>query len=366
MPNTELYIGIMSGTSLDGIDAVLADLAHPVPKQLAEAHLSFEPSLRADLATLCDGLADHELERAMECGLRLARCYADAVHQTLQSAGIDAAQIRAIGCHGQTIRHRPEKGFTVQINNPALLAELTGSTVVADFRSRDIAAGGQGAPLVPAFHRAAFQSANADRVIANIGGIANLTCLPCAGETTGFDCGPGNGLMDAWVHRHLGEPYDREGAWAMGGKLVPALLDQFWRTSYFHLAPPKSTGRELFNLAWLEAHDVNAYPLQDIQRTLLELTAQGISHHVEAYCGGTTEVFVCGGGARNSALMRALQIRLPQTRVTTTDQLGVPVMNVEALAFAWLAKQTMEGRPGNLPAVTGARHPAVLGAIYPR
>ena len=366
MPNIEFYIGIMSGTSLDGIDAVLADLSQPAPKQLAEAHLTFDPGLRSELATLCDGSSDNELERAMEAGLKLAKCYAEAARQTLQSAGLAASQISAIGCHGQTVRHRPAKGFTVQINNPALLAELTGIAVVADFRSRDIAAGGQGAPLVSAFHRAVFFRGDKDRVIANVGGIANLTCLPRSGETTGFDCGPGNGLMDAWVQHHLGEPYDRGGAWAMSGKIQPALLDRLWAMAYFLQAPPKSTGRELFNLAWLQTHDVSAYLPQDVQRTLLELTAQGISHHVAAYAGGAREVFVCGGGARNAALMRALQARLPRSEVTTTDQLGIPVMNVEALAFAWLAKQAMAGKPGNLPAVTGARHPAVLGAIYPR
>ena len=222
MPVAELYIGIMSGTSLDGVDAVLADFAHPDPLQLAEAHLPLDRSLRDELAALCSGSLADELERAMAAGLELACLYGHAVQQTLQSAGLSAGQIRAIGCHGQTIRHRPEKGFSVQINNPALLAERTGIAVVADFRSRDIAAGGQGAPLVPAFHRAMFFRPDTDRVIANIGGIANLTYLPASGETTGFDCGPGNALMDAWAERHLNKPYDRDGAWALSGQLQPS------------------------------------------------------------------------------------------------------------------------------------------------
>ena len=357
----------MSGTSLDGVDAVLADFAAPSrPHQLGEIHLPFESALRESLLHLSLGGAEDELEQAGRAGVALAKVYANAARLAQQAAKVMPADVLAIGCHGQTVRHRPEQGFTVQLGNPALLAELTGVLVVTDFRSRDIAAGGQGAPLVPAFHRAVFHAANADRVIVNIGGIANLTYLPRTGEVAGFDCGPGNVLMDVWISRHLGENYDSDGEWARTGKLLPDLLQAFCKDPYFHQSPPKSTGRERFNLGWLESLDLNGLRPEDVQRTLLELTVTGIADAIKSHCCFAQQVFLCGGGACNGALLEALRNAMPELEISTTASLGIPVMNVEALAFAWLARQTLHHKHGNLPAVTGARHAAVLGAIYPR
>jgi anhydro-N-acetylmuramic acid kinase len=275
--------------------------------------------------------------------------------------------------HGQTVRHRPEEGWTLQLNSPARVAERAGVPVVADFRSRDVAAGGHGAPLVPAFHAALFGRADADRVVVNIGGIANLTVLPAGGSVAavrGFDTGPGNVLLDLWCARHRGEPFDRDGAWARSGRVDPALLERMLAEPYFALRPPKSTGRDLFNAEWLAAMLAGGAPAQaaDVQATLVALTARSIARAVDAAAGAGNgvDVLVCGGGANNAALIAALAAELSPRRVATTAAEGVPVEQVEALAFAWLAWQAVSGRPGNLPAVTGARGPRVLGAIYPR
>jgi len=360
----ELYIGIMSGTSLDGADAVLADLSSPHPRLLGSAYIAFDDELRQELLALSIGGASNELERAGRVSITLTKVFHDAALGALKQSNVATNQVSAIGCHGQTVRHRPEFGFTIQLGNPSLLAELSGIPVVADFRNRDIAAGGQGAPLVPAFHKSIFHSPQKDRVIVNIGGIANLTYLHRNGDVIGFDCGPGNILMDAWTEQHLGRPYDDAGIWATTGEKQSELFDMMWQEPYFHKPPPKSTGRERFNLEWLESMSISKYQHQDVQRTLLHLTAYGIAHGIHNHCGATQQVFLCGGGAKNSALREALQNMLPNIQVTTTQALGIPVMQVEALAFAWLAQQTLHGKPGNLPMVTGARHSSVLGAIY--
>ncbi|MEO1766931.1 anhydro-N-acetylmuramic acid kinase [Thiobacter aerophilum] len=362
-----LVIGLMSGTSLDGVDAVLGDFSHTIPKTLGHVQLGFDPELREELLALNEP-GPNELERAALAANRLAEHYTQAVKELLAQTGLRPDQIAAIGAHGQTVRHRPELGYTLQLNNPALLAERTGIRVVADFRSRDLAAGGQGAPLVPAFHAAVFSHAEKHRVIVNIGGIANLTDLPPGGNVTGFDCGPGNLLMDAWCQRHTGQPYDVGGSWAASGTPLPQLLAGLLDDPFFRAPPPKSTGRDHFNLAWLEAQLSAAFAPQDVQATLLRLTAQAIHDAVQRHMAGAEEIWLCGGGARNTALVNTLRhaFAASATPVALTDALGVAAEWVEALAFAWLAWRTLHGAPGNLPAVTGATHPCVLGAIYPR
>lgn len=363
---SRLFIGIMSGTSLDGVDAVLADFGNANPKLLASQHIGFDPDLRIELLAL-NLPGENELERAALAANGLAQHYAQAVQDLLAHTQKSPSAIAAIGCHGQTVRHRPELGYTLQLNNGALLAELTGIPVVADFRSRDIAAGGQGAPLVPAFHAAAYRHPSVHRVIVNIGGIANLTSLPSSGDIIGFDCGPGNVLLDTWCAAHKGTAYDANGAWAASGRIIPDLLAAMSKEPFFKQRPPKSTGRDLFNFAWLQQFLHTAYAPQDVQATLLELTVNSIWQAVQDDCGGAQEIYVCGGGARNSALIGALRHAFAANAVPValTDALGVAAEHVEALAFAWLARQTMHGAAGNLPAVTGASHACVLGAIYP-
>jgi anhydro-N-acetylmuramic acid kinase len=319
--------------------------------------------LRAELAELNRSGGD-ELRRAALAANELARAYAATVQTLLEKSAVDARDVRAIGCHGQTVRHQPAAGYTIQIVNGSLLAELARATVVCDFRSRDIAAGGQGAPLAPAFHHAVFASKTTQRVIVNIGGIANLTDLPPAAAVTGFDCGPGNLMLDAWTQRHLAQPFDRDGAWARQGRAIPALLARLVDDEYFRRAPPKSTGRETFNPEWLEQRLTGAEKPADVQATLLALTADGIAAAIGRFCAGATEVYLCGGGARNTALFDLLASQLAPREVAATDALGVSAEHVEALAFAWLARQTLNSSPGNLPAVTGARGGRVLGAVY--
>jgi len=356
----------MSGTSLDGIDAVLAEIGPTGQPRLLQTHyLPYPDSLRAQLLALHTPQAD-EIHLSACAANELARRYAEAVSPLLD--GLATGGVRAIGCHGQTLRHRPADGYTLQIGNAALLAELTGITVVADFRSRDIAAGGQGAPLVPAFHAHALRHPGIHRVIANIGGIANVTDLPQDGTVRGWDTGPGNMLLDAWVQRHRGTNYDRDGAWAASGSVHPGLLAALTKHPYLQNPPPKSAGREQFNLDWLEATLGNldeAVDPADVQATLLEFTAGSLADAVSRECGGVQELYVCGGGAHNGALMQRIRDRLPNVSVATTTTLGIDPDWVEALAFAWLARQTLHHEPGNLPAVTGARGERILGAIYP-
>ncbi|HLP98750.1 MAG TPA: anhydro-N-acetylmuramic acid kinase [Sideroxyarcus sp.] len=360
----DLYIGIMSGTSLDGIDAALVDLSQAAPSLTASHYQPYAPALKEALLALHQ-VSNNELHQSQLVANRLAREYADAALALLQKAGISKEQVQAIGCHGQTVRHRPEHGYTIQLNNAALLAELTGIHVVSDFRSRDIAAGGQGAPLVPAFHDRVLRHPNIHRVILNIGGIANLTDLSPNKTTTGFDSGPGNLLMDAWIERQQGKPYDKDGAWAATGKIIPALLQRLLSEPFFAAAPPKSTGRDLFNLDWLQKQLSGSEEPADVQATLLALTGESIAAAVQNFCIGTREIYLCGGGAHNTALVAHLQQALPQRRIQKTEELGIAADWMEAIAFAWLAQQTIHLRPGNLPAVTGAKHPCVLGAIYP-
>jgi anhydro-N-acetylmuramic acid kinase len=361
---TDHYIGIMSGTSLDGVDAVLTVFQHDKPSLLHTTHLPFNPVLKQILLTL-NTAGSNELETAALAANQLARHYAQAANEIIKAAGLSSKDIAAIGCHGQTVRHRPDLGFTVQLNNPSLLAELTGVSVVADFRSRDVAAGGQGAPLVPAFHAALFGSQQIHRAVVNIGGISNLTSLPVGGPVTGFDSGPGNVLMDGWIQRHHGAAFDRDGAWALSGKVLTALFDSLLAEKYFSLPPPKSTGRDLFNLPWLQTFLRPDMAPQDVQATLLALTAKTIADAVRDHAKSAAEIYVCGGGARNRALLAALGVELAPARVSATDDLGVDAEHVEAMAFAWLARQTLLGQPGNVPAVTGAKGLRVLGAIYP-
>ena len=364
----EVYVGVMSGTSMDGVDAVVADFAPTEAGPcalLSAAHTPFAPDLAAELAAL-QRSGDDELARAARAANALADTYAQAIEAALGLAGIAAADVVAAGVHGQTLRHRPDEGWTLQLNNPARIAERTGLPIVADFRSRDIAAGGEGAPLVPAFHAALFGGRH-QRSIVNIGGIANVTDLPVRGEVRGFDTGPGNVLLDLWHARHHGAGFDRDGAWARTGRVDGPLLTALLAEPYFARVPPKSTGRDLFDADWLAARLAGREVAPaDIQATLVALTARTIADAIAAHCGASEEVLICGGGAKNLALMKALAALLAPRATATTAAHGVAVEHVEALAFAWLAREALGGRPGNLPAVTGARGARVLGAIYPR
>jgi anhydro-N-acetylmuramic acid kinase len=376
-----LFIGLMSGTSLDGVDGVIAAFPsapaqHPVAT-LASAYMPFSASLRAELMAL-QTAGPNEIEREALIANILSSHYAACVERLLADAGLRPDQIRAIGVHGQTIRHRPELGFTRQANNPALLAELTGIDVIADFRSRDIAAGGQGAPLVPAFHQAVFADPTQTRVVVNIGGIANISVLHShatpeqSRDVVGFDTGPGNVLMDLWIKRHHGKDYDENGMWAASGQPAPALLEAMRKEEYFGAAPPKSTGRDLFHEAWL-ARYLSRLPQQptpsDVQATLAVLTATTIADAIALHAPAAQTVYVCGGGAYNPYLMQqlahALQQRHLAAAVQSTEALGIAPNHVEAVAFAWLALRFDQRLPGNLPLVTGARDLRILGALYP-
>ncbi|TBR09436.1 MAG: anhydro-N-acetylmuramic acid kinase [Rugosibacter sp.] len=359
-----LFIGLMSGTSLDGVDAVLVDFSSGQPQTLATAWLPYSVALR-DQALLLQSAGNNELHTAALLANDLARLYAQVVECVLAKTNITADQVIAIGCHGQTVRHQPNVGYSLQINNPALLAELTKITVVADFRSRDIAAGGQGAPLVPAFHAEVFSSPTQHRLILNIGGFANLTDLNPASPIRGFDCGPGNILMDAWIDTIQGVQYDKGGHWASEGVISMALLERLMSDQFFHAPPPKSCGRDGFNMSWLSQFLSGNERPEDIQATLAELTALTSAQAIRRWCGLPDEIFVCGGGVHNTMLMTRLQHHLPSCRITSTDFLGQPSDWVEAVAFAWLAWRTTTGCAGNLPTVTGARGPRILGAIYP-
>lgn len=366
----ELYIGLMSGTSLDGVDAVLAQF--DVPGQpitlLGHLHQPFPHALREELLSL-NAPGSNEIHRAALASNAVACSYADLVAQLLEQTDHPATDIRALGAHGQTVRHRPGAfdgcGYTTQLLNGALLAEQAGIAVVCDFRSRDIAAGGQGAPLVPAFHRAVFGRSNADVAVLNLGGISNISLLHQDGRTQGFDCGPANCLMDAWIARHQGLEFDRDGTWAAGGQVLPELLRALLAEPFFALTPPKSSGRDLFNLDWLTRHLSGQESPQDVQATLLELSAHTCAETLLRSAASIKELLVCGGGAMNSALMRRLQAHLPQVSVMHSDVHGLPLMQVEAAAFAWLAMRFVQGLPGNLPAVTGAAGPRMLGALHP-
>lgn len=366
----DLYAGVMSGTSLDGIDAVLADFA-PGPRPcvlLAATHIEFPSELRRELFALQSSGAD-EIVRAARAQNALADLYVHALRSVCHAAGVAAHDVVAAGVHGQTVRHRPQEGWTVQLNNPARVAEHAYMTIVADFRTRDIAAGGQGAPLVPGFHAAMFGDGARHRVVANLGGIANITDLPPRGPVRGFDTGPGNVLLDAWCARHRNAPFDSDGAFAASGVVDAGLLATLLAEPYFGTPPPKSTGRDLFNTEWLDralAGSRWSGRPEHVQATLAGLTARTLADAVRKHCEGAQELLICGGGAKNADLVRRLDDELAGLCVAATDTLGVAGDHVEALAFAWLARETVAGRPGSAPEVTGATGPRVLGAVYPR
>lgn len=366
---SELYIGLMSGTSLDGVDGVLVDFSDERPLVLQHAYHAFASTLSSELLRLNSSGPD-ELHRAALAANTLTRVYAQVVASLLTQAAMPSANVKAIGAHGQTVRHRPGEfdatGYTLQLNNPALLAELTNIDVVADFRSRDVAAGGQGAPLVPTFHHALFTQAGKTVTVLNIGGISNLSVLQ-DDAVLGFDCGPGNALMDAWCLRHTGQAFDAQGTWAASGCVHAPLLQALLREPYFTLPPPKSTGRDLFNAEWLSSRLTGFFGIApaDVQATLTELTASACAADLLRYAAESTELIVCGGGALNTHLMSRLQALLPAMTVLPSESYGLPALQMEAAAFAWLARKTMRRETASLKSVTGAQGARVLGAIYP-
>ena len=366
----DLFIGLMSGTSMDGVDGVLAGFSTGRPQVLQHASAPFPDALRAELMALNSSGPD-ELHRAWLAGNALMRVYADVVHALLSHAQLPPSAVQAIGAHGQTVRHRPQQfdgtGYTIQLAQPALLAELSGIEVVADFRSRDVAAGGQGAPLAPFFHQEVFGRPGHAVGVLNVGGISNITLLRADGSMRGFDCGPGNALMDDWCARHTGAPFDDDGRWAASGHVQDPLLARLLAEPFFALPPPKSTGRDLFNRPWLEAHLHSFRHLApaDVQATLTELTARAIAGEVRRHEPQLEDLIVCGGGAMNGQLMRRLQALLPAAKVTASGDRGIPPQQVEAAAFAWLARKALRGEKLELTSTTGAHGARVLGGIYP-
>lgn len=379
MLHTPYVMGMMTGTSLDGLDAVLADFSQAQPTVLTSVAMDYPQDLKKEMLALqasWQGDGINELHRSRVAGIQLAQLHARAAQALLDQSGLSASDMAAIGVHGQTVRHAPcgaqgsALGYTVQLIDPSTLAESTGCTVVSDFRSRDIAAGGQGAPLVPAFHKALCDDTGKPACVVNIGGFANVTLLHADGDVQGFDTGPGNVLMDAWAQTHLGKPYDADGSWAASGTVNPALLTALLAHPYFAAQLPKSTGREAFDLAWLQRSmaGVNQAPhaiaAVDVQATLCELTAHTIAQAMMQHQPDCRAVYVCGGGAFNAQLMARLRHLIPAP-VHTTLALGVAPQHMEALAFAWLAKQCLSGLTSNVPAVTGAKGTRVLGVITP-
>lgn len=387
---SDLYIGLMSGTSLDGVDGVLVDFSGAHLRVLAHVNAPLSTALTDELLAL-NSPGTNELHRAALAANALVRVYAHVVAQLLELADIEHSAVAAIGAHGQTVRHQPQSfdgtGYTLQLNNPALLAELTGMDVVADFRSRDVAAGGQGAPLVPAFHQSAFGQPDQTLAVLNLGGMSNLTVLgPCpateppAGvldadppscfhshDVLGFDCGPGNALMDTWCLQHIDQPFDADGAWAAAGRVHGELLAALLDEPYFAQSAPKSTGRDLFNSGWLtwKLEKFSSVAPVDVQATLTELTASVCATCVKRYGSESSTLIVCGGGAFNSHLMARLQALLPRLKVISSQARGLPPLQVEAAAFAWLARNTLLRRTSSLEKVTGASGARILGAIYP-
>lgn len=365
---SEYFIGLMSGTSTDGVDGVIAHFpAQEPPKILAQYSLPMPLRLREEFLAL-NQASDNELERSHLAANELAKLYAQCCQALLEQAKLSAEQITAIGAHGQTVRHRPDLGFTCQLNAPALLAELSGIDVVTDFRSRDVAAGGQGAPFAPLLHHALFASDQLNRVILNLGGIANITILQADQPVRGFDTGPANVFMDMWAERHLNLSYDPQGAWGGSGHVQERLLN-YWLSSesYFQQEPPKSTGRDLFNAAWLEEHLVGFSDINpvDIMATLRALTSHSIAQAIERHAGQIDELIVCGGGSRNTALMEELQSLLA-CPVRPIESYGIDSQAVESLAFAWLARAFVQCQALNFPPLTGSRHPSIAGGFYPK
>lgn len=363
---TELYVGLMSGTSMDGIDAALVEFGESSLNILATRDHRYPPSLREQLLAAIAIPVEQEIPELSELDAAVGECFRDAALALLADAGVEPSQVTAIGSHGQTLRHQPDaaKPFSLQIGDAQRIATDTGIRTIADFRSADIAAGGQGAPLAPVFHEWLFRTPGKTRCVLNIGGVANVTVLSDAQDTIGFDTGPGNSLMDAWIRKHQDQAFDRDGQWADQGSPDNALLQLFLADPYFAYAPPKSTGFEHFNLRWIEGHDSNSIEPRDVQATLCALTATTVADAINDYAADTSELLVCGGGAQNPVLMRALQAQLPDVSVAATSSAGLDPDWVEAVAFAWLAMRHLQNLPGNLPTVTGAKEAVVLGAAF--
>jgi len=363
----DYYIGLISGTSMDGIDAALVNIEESSIDILQTREHRYPKKLRAQLNRAVREPLQCTIDDVGQLDRRVGECFRDAANALIKDAGVDAATVAAIGSHGQTIRHQPNAAhpFTQQIGDPAVIAKGTGITTIADFRRADLALGGQGAPLTPLFHEWLLREPGSHRVVVNIGGIANVTVIRGdGGDTTGFDTGPGNTLLDAWIGVHLGKPFDKDGRWAAQGSVVEDLLSRLLADPYFAAKPPKSTGLEYFNLEWLVAAGVDGLRAQDVQATLSALTADSIAAAIRRHAGDASDVFVCGGGVHNSDVMQRLGAKLPHAKVSTTTSKGLDPDWVEAVAFAWLAMRTMLNLPGNLPSVTGAAHSTVLGAMY--
>ena len=369
MPSShpELFLGLISGTSADGIDVALVDFADGGCQLVLGRTYPWGGAIRERLVALGQGGDATSLDELGSLDVQVAQAFADSARSLLEEAGVTAAQVRALGSHGQTVRHRPQHPmpFTWQLGDGNVVAERSGVTTVADFRRRDVAAGGQGAPLVPAFHAALLRSQDEDRAVLNLGGIANFTLLPATGEVRGFDTGPANALMDAWCALHTGRAFDADGAFARQGRVDDALLARLLDEPWFALPPPKSSGREQFHLEWLQPRLRGDERVEDVQATLLEVSAASIADALHATQPGTRRVLACGGGVHNPLLLQRIAARLPGAVVEPTGTHGLDPDFVEAMAFAWLARETLAGRPGNLPAVTGARGPRVLGVVYP-
>jgi anhydro-N-acetylmuramic acid kinase len=362
------YIGVMSGTSLDGVDVVLASIEPDAVKLLTSYCHPMPTSLRDQLLNICQGQL-LTLSQLGRIDVQLGQLFTEAINCLLQQSSVSKESILAIGCHGQTVWHEPDGPwpFTMQIGDNHWIAAHTGITVVGDFRRRDIALGGQGAPLVPAFHQALLMDEQETRVVANIGGIANISILAPGQSVLGFDTGPGNMLLDAWIRQQKNLPYDDKGAWAASGTVNQELLHNMLQDAWLKLPAPKSTGREHFNLHWLSQH-LKAFSNikdEDVQATLMELTARTLTESILAI-EPCDRLLLCGGGSHNPALVQRIQALLPEVAVASTEAFGISADAMEALAFAWLAYRTLSNLPGNLPAVTGASHLTVLGSIYPR
>lgn len=360
------YLGLMSGTSMDAIDAALVDFDLSPLALVAVSATALDPALKRRIARVLDSPDRVAVDELGQLDVELAKDFAEAALALLRDAGVDPKRVIAIGSHGQTLRHRPDlpTPFTWQIGDPNTLAEMTGITVVADFRRRDVAAGGQGAPLLPLFHDQVFRSGAEDRVIANLGGIANITILQRGTTVTGFDTGPANRLLDAWMALHQGRDFDAGGIWAGTGRCDDALLQQLLNEPYLSMSPPKSTGRELFNMPWLE-HKLGLIERrpQDVQATLQQFTAVTVATAVRRHAPGAA-LYVCGGGANNVGLLQAIAQLMAPNRVASTAALGLDPDYVEAVAFAWFARRTLEGLTSSAASVTGAAGPRILGGVY--
>ena len=362
MLNSKILIGTMSGTSLDGIDIALTKIHKNKISVLDFLHINYSTKLKENILKL-HFPEENELEKSLLLSNELAILTGKGINRLLLKNSLSAKHIKGVGYHGQTIRHRPDKGYSNQIGNADLLSEITNLTVVSNFRNRDIAAKGQGAPLVPAFHKDLFFSKTINRVILNIGGISNITYLPINGPIIGFDCGPGNILLDHWIKINHNLNFDKKGNWAKKGQVIDELLKYFLKDKFFNKPPPKSTGRDLFNLDWINKGINKTYSPEDIQRTLIELTAISITDAIKKNCSGANEIYICGGGAKNDFLVKILKNKT-NLIIRGTSDLNLPEQQVESVAFAWLANQTLDKNFNNSPDVTGAKGFRILGSIH--